>query len=98
MPASNATHFCSSSSDSCYLLISTSATYTTQKAACQARGGWLVAYNTGAEQVEVESALNPQAFYWLGIEAGTEDRWMLADGGGSVGNGLPSNDDPHAHW
>ncbi len=52
----------------------------------------------GAEQNDVELALDPRSFYWIGVEAGTEDRWTLADGSGSVGNGLPSNARPHAHW
>jgi hypothetical protein len=40
----------------------------------------------------------PALQYWLGVEAGSGYRWMLADGSGSVGNGQPSNAAPHAHW
>jgi hypothetical protein len=40
----------------------------------------------------------PQAFYWIGVEAGTNYQWVLADGSGSIGNGQPSNAAPHAHW
>jgi hypothetical protein len=97
-PTSNSTHFCSATTHTCYLLNTTTASYASHKAACTAKGGWLAAFSTGAEQLEVETAMSPQGFYWIGVEAGTEDRWMLADGSGSVGNGLPSNANPHAHW
>ncbi len=95
-PPNNATHYCTATS--CYLLNATPDTYESHKAACALLTAWPVAYNNATEQQEVEAALGPQANYWLGVEEGSQFRWMLADGSGSVGNGQPSNAAPYAHW
>jgi hypothetical protein len=95
-PPNNATHYCAGAS--CYLLNATADTYQNHKAACALLTAWPVAYNNASEQQEVEAALDSQAAYWLGVEQGSQFRWLLADGSGSAGNGLPSNAAPYAHW
>jgi hypothetical protein len=65
----------------------------------QARGGWLAAYSTGAEQLAVESTLSPPEAYWIGVELQGGSQWVLLDASGAgVGDGRPSNGDPYAHW
>ena len=81
---------------SCYILNVTGASYSSHKAACQAKGGYLVSWNSGEEQNEVEKALGVSAIYYMGVEkAGTN--WYLLDGT-NLGNSTISNSDPYKHW
>ena len=66
------------------------------KTACKSLGGYLVSYNTAAEQVVVENELNVPTDYYLGVEQ-QGSSWMLADGT-FLGNTTPSNSSPYKHW
>lgn len=56
MPANNDLTFCSSTTRSCYYMRkSKNLAYGLAKAACGKMGGYLVAYNSGAEQLAVET-------------------------------------------
>ena len=84
---------------SCYIFNATGASYASHKAACQAKGGYLVSWNSAAEQNEVEKALGLAALttnYYMGVErAGTN--WYLLDGT-NLGNLTISNSNPYKHW
>jgi hypothetical protein len=66
----NSTFWCASSTTSCYSFTSTLATYATAASSCADRGGFLVVYNTGAEQWMVESNIRalgntvPADYWW----------------------------------
>jgi hypothetical protein len=86
---------------SCYFLNATAASFATHQAACQAMGGYLAAFNSAAEQLDVEVKLQLWTYtgsnIWLGVYPGAGQQWFLADGA-PVGNGQPSNAAPYAHW
>jgi hypothetical protein len=69
-------------------------------AAAAAAGGYLAAFNSAAEQLDVEVKLglwSKTTDMWLGVYPGAGQQWYLADGT-LVGNGQPSNAAPYAHW
>jgi hypothetical protein len=86
---------------SCYLLNATAATFATHQAACQAMGGYLAAFNSAHEQLDVEVKLQLWTYtgsnIWLGVHPSAGAQWFLADGT-HIGNGQPSNSAPYAHW
>ena len=61
-PAYNGTFFCSGSS--CYQLITTAATWNVSRYACMDRGGWLVTYDSLAEQQLVEYTFKGSSASW----------------------------------
>ena len=55
LPANNDFQFCDNTTRSCYFMVSTPRlAYAGAVAACAGRGGYLVSYNTAAEQLSVE--------------------------------------------
>jgi hypothetical protein len=108
-PPNDATRYCpnsrpgaiyASTTPTCYVFNSSTASFATHQAACQVLGGNLVSYNSFTEQVDVETKLllwNKTSNIWLGVRPGGRQQWYLADGT-LVGNGEPSNTDPYAHW
>jgi hypothetical protein len=102
LPANDRLTFCSTTLGSCYFYNATSATYAVHKARCQSMGGYLVSYNTAAEQRMVETALSTASNVYMGIEAlgnstlngGT---FVMLDGT-FLGNLTPSSSNPYKHW
>lgn len=104
LPANDKFNFClnSGASGTCYRWNNTIDTYAKHKANCQNLGGYLVSYNTEAEQRSVETAFSGAANYWLGIEPLRNVTlyggvWVLADGQ-FLGNLTPSTAGPYRHW
>ena len=64
-------NFCPPSSTSCYYYNITAEDYASHKAACEQRGGYLVAYNTPEEQVGwgARSPRTQQLWFWLHVLA-----------------------------
>jgi hypothetical protein len=65
-------------------------------------GGYLVAFNSGAEQLQVEQYFKLEAKTltsaqtWIGVVL-SNYKYFLADGT-FLGQGLPSDSGPYAHW
>jgi hypothetical protein len=97
LPRHNTMYYCPSwLGDRCFFLNSTLDTYATHKANCQALGGYLASYNSALEQSSVDNRLY-STIYWIGVELVAQRQWVMADGT-PVGNGVPSDADPYAHW
>jgi hypothetical protein len=82
------------------VLNDTAADWASHHAACAALGGYLAAFNSAEEQLDIEVKLglrSQSSDIWLGVHLGAGGQWYLADGS-LVGNGQPSNADPYAHW
>ena len=88
--------YCPSNSPSCYTLNTTGATYASHKAACKAKGGDLVSWNSGEEQNDVEKGLSVSMAYYMGVEK-AGNSWYLLDGT-NLGNNTISNSNPYKHW
>ena len=65
-------------------------------------GGYLVAFNSGAEQLQVEQYFKLEAKTltsaqtWIGVVL-SNYKYFLTDGT-FLGQGLPSDSGPYAHW
>ncbi len=70
IPTDNDRTFCASGAvnETCYFYNPTWLDRDKAQQACQARGGWLVAYNSGEEQLEVEKyftgGCDHQCLHW----------------------------------
>ena len=105
LPPNNNTLLCSNTTGSCYGYYSSPTAFTSQRLACQGRGGYLVAYNSPAEQLEVElyfwnvtKVMTATTNYYIGLEPAGAG-WYLLDGS-YAGNGFPNNGatGTYAHW
>ncbi len=97
-PPPNATFYCSTTSQNCYLYVSTTAAYSAAVTACTGRGMQLVTYDTAYEQWEVETSIVPASTnYYIGLNYAS-GQWVWQDGT-VLGDGIvPSNAAPYAHW
>jgi hypothetical protein len=98
-PAPTATSFCSSTAGWCYFATATGATYSAASTACDNSGTKLVAFDTAAEQLEVEASgiISAIADVWIGLSY-TASAWTWANGTALQATLLPSNSAPYAHW
>jgi hypothetical protein len=70
---------------SCYFLNTVTGSYTTQKTACASMGGYLAAFNSAFEQLDVEvrfrasGALSSADYYYIGLEK-IGNLWYWPDG------------------
>jgi hypothetical protein len=84
VPINDYTTFCPPNGASCYFYNRTTANYTVHKAACQARGGYLVAFNSAEEQEAVEAwfvtttAAMASQSPWIGVEQAGGQWWAAA--------------------
>ena len=102
-PRPTRTFFCDADGISCYnhtagLRVGFSAA----RAACQAQGGDLVRYTSGAKQKDVESYFSSRGTlapdqYWHGIYRDAAGALVQFVDGNVVGESV-SNQDPYAHW
>jgi hypothetical protein len=82
VPANSYSTFCPPNGASCYFYNRTTANYTVHKAACQARGGYLVAFNSAEEQEAVEAwfvtttAAMANQSPWIGVEQAGSQWWV----------------------
>jgi hypothetical protein len=105
--------FCSSAaSASCYFYDPTSRPYAEAKAGCASRGGYLAAYQSAEEQLQVEAyfletgwlqwQMDPTQWwttntaYWTSLVFSGKNWWW--PDGITAGTGTPSNADPYAHF
>lgn len=84
LPVNEYTTYCPANGASCYFYNRTSANYTTHRSSCQARGGYLVAFNSAEEQELVEAwfvttttAMSGQT-PWIGVEQAGSQWWAAA--------------------
>jgi hypothetical protein len=98
VPQNNDFTYCPTNSSSCYLYKSTYGTYASTVGYCQAAGGYVVAWNSDPEQLDVEryflaTANLPE--YWIGMfKAGTLYYWT---DGGFIGSLIPKRANPYVH-
>ena len=66
-PKNNATFFCDGTATTCYLHVANSSNFTLAESYCNRFGGNLVKYDTGAQQVMVETYFSTLTDYWIGL-------------------------------
>ena len=98
MPQNNDYTYCPANSTSCYLYKSSGGSYASAVGYCQGLGGYVVAWNSDAEQLDVERYFIGTASlsqYWISMfKAGTLYYW--ADGN-FIGSLIPKRANPYVH-
>jgi hypothetical protein len=101
-PVYNSTFFCDGTASFCYSFVKAPANFAAAAAACASMGGGLVKYDSGLQQLDVESYLNASSaltpyYYWIGIRrAGINDSYVYVQDGSALPQ-VASNS-PYAHW
>lgn len=101
-PVYNSTFFCDATASFCYSYVTTPANFSAAAASCTSLGGYLVKYDSGHLQFDVESYLNTTGaltpyYYWIGIaRQNVNGSYVYV----SDGSSLPQNtsNTPYAHW
>jgi hypothetical protein len=98
VPQNNDNTYCPANGTSCYFYRSTTSTYSSAGAFCQNLGGYVVAWNSDPEQLDVERyfiSTASLARYWIGMfKAGTLYFW---NDGGFIGGLVPKRASPYVH-
>jgi hypothetical protein len=96
LPTPNDQTFCPVKGTSCYFWDTSSTTWSNSQSSCINRGGYLVSYQTFAEQLQVETYFNKTAMlatYWIGLyKSGNLYYWL---GGGDAGTGETTDANPY---
>lgn len=88
VPANTAQLYCPSHANatSCYYFNTASGSFATQKTSCAALGGYLVAYNSAFEELDVETyfattvgLMSSTDYVWIGLEK-SGNLWYWPDG------------------
>lgn len=95
LPTPNDKTFCPINGTSCYFWHA-GAAWSTAQSSCIDRGGYLVSYQSFAEQLQVETYFNRTgqlATHWIGLyKSGSIYYWL---GGGYAGTGVTSDANPY---
>lgn len=98
VPQNNDYTYCPANGTSCYFYKSASHTYANAVGYCQNLGGYVVAWNSDPEQLDVERYFISTASlseYWIGMfKAGTLYFW---NDGGFIGSLIPKRANPYVH-
>jgi hypothetical protein len=96
LPTPNDQTFCPVKGTSCYFWHTSRTTWSNARSSCINRGGYLVSYQTFAEQLQVETYFNKTAMletYWIGLyKSGSMYYWL---GGGDAGTGVTTDANPY---
>ena len=98
----NSTFFCDATASFCYSYVTTPANFSAAAASCTSLGGYLVKYDSGHLQFDVESYLNTTGaltpyYYWIGIaRQNINGSYVYVSDGSSLPQSTSNT--PYAHW